>query len=83
MLRMLVVLGYSRTDLQLLGKPHCFYARLTKAKFIFPFQSRNDEIEAHDLSSGHASFEAAGFADRSRGRYLNQHQHRRSVSDAS
>ena len=44
MLRMLVVLGYSRTDLQLLAKPHCFYARLTKAKFIFPFQSRNDEM---------------------------------------
>jgi hypothetical protein len=35
------------------------------------------------LSSGDASFEAAGSADRSRGRDLNQHQHRWSVSDAS
>ena len=44
MLRMLVALGYSRTDLQLLAKLHCFYARLTKAKFIFLSESRNDEM---------------------------------------
>ena len=45
MLRMLVALGYSRTDLQLLAKLHCFYARLTTAKFIFPSQSGNDEMK--------------------------------------
>jgi hypothetical protein len=44
MLRMLVALGYSRTDPQLLAKLYLFDARSTTAKFIFPFQSRNDEM---------------------------------------
>ena len=82
MLRMPIAIAYACSGLQLLPQFRCFDTR-ERRNFIFLSESGNDKIEVHDLSLGDALLEAAGLVDRGFGGYLNQHQHRWSVSDAS